>query len=332
MNLLNLFLKADPGTLTGVRAPIVHSSLREERSAVVALGGGGARGIAHLGAMESIGDAGVRTERIVGVSMGSLVGAMCAIDPDVLRAQAKAIELLHSPIFQLKQEILFGAAPPSEHESSGGISTWIDRLRHYMRAHQKLTRAVTKASLISNDPLRESIDYLLPDVGIEDTRTPLSIVAVDLLSGQRIVLEKGSLRQAVLASASIPGIFPPVPWGDMLLADIGVIESIPTLVANTYRTDLTIGVDVGQDSNKIEACGTALETMMRVDDICERLMRRHLTDAADVMVRPDVGNVAWFDFSNPERLIAEGRKAGYKTLERSGLWKPKRKRTIAVGA
>ena len=72
--------------------------------------------------------------------------------------------------------------------------------------------------------------------------------------------------------------------------------------------------------------------MMRMDDICERLMRCHLTDAADIMIRPDVGNVAWFDFSNPERLIAEGRKASGKTLERSGLLKPKSKPIISVGA
>ena len=315
MKLLDLFMKTDPVVTTGIPTRPARPRLREPRRAVVALGGGGARGIAHLGVMQSIGDAGVRTERIVGVSMGSLVGAMCAYDSDRLRVQAKAIELLHSPIFQLKQEVLFGAAPPSENESSGGISTWIGRLRHYMRAHQKLTRAVTKSSLISDEPLRESIDYLLPDVNIEDLDTPLSIVAVDLLSGQRIVLEKGPLRKAVLASASIPGIFPPVPWDDMLLADVGVIESIPTLVAQAYATDLTIGVDVGQDSTKIEGCSTALETMMRVDDICERFMRRHLTDAADVMIRPDVGNVAWFDFSNPERLIAEGRKAAHQALQ-----------------
>ena len=316
MKLLNLFLpsRSVPVASTGNPTPTVHSH-DEQRRAVIALGGGGARGIAHLGVMQSIGDAGVQTERIVGVSMGSLVGAMCAADPDILRVQAKAIELLHSPVFQLKQEILFGAAPPDESESSGGVFSWYGRLRKYLKAHQKLTRAVTSASMISDEPLRESIDYLVPDINIEDLPTPLSIVAVDLLSGQRIVLEQGPLRKAVLASASIPGIFPPVAWDDMLLSDIGVIESIPIFVAQSYASDLTIGVDVGQDNNKIEGCNTALETMMRVDDICERLMRRHLNDAADLVIRPDVGNVAWFDFSNPESLIAEGRAAGHRAID-----------------
>ncbi len=305
MNLLNLFLPSKPES---------EDLSAKQRRAVLALGGGGARGLAHLGVMQSIGESGVQTERIVGVSMGSLVGAMCAADPDILRVQAKAIELLRSPIFQLKQEILFGAAPPGDEESSGGLFPWYGRIRKYLKAHRKLTRAVTSSSLISDHPLQESIDYLLPDVDLRDLPIPLSIVAVDLLTGQRVVLEKGPLRDAVRASAAIPGIFPPVPWDGMLLSDIGVIESIPTFVAKSYASDLTLAVDVGQDNTKIAECNTAIEVMMRVDDICERLMRRHLLDAADVIVRPDVGNVAWFDFSEPERLIAEGRFAGHRAL------------------
>jgi NTE family protein len=304
VKLLNLFLPSKP--------EVVEPT---QRKAVVALGGGGARGLAHLGVMQSIGESGVQTERIVGVSMGSLVGAMCAVDPDILRVQAKAIELLHSPIFQLKQEILFGASPPKDEESSGSSFSWYGRIKKYLNAHRKLTRAVTGPSLISEAPLQESIEHLLPDVDIQDLATPLSIVAVDLLTGQRVVLEKGPLRQAVQASAAIPGIFPPVPWGDMLLSDIGVIESIPTVVAQSYATDLTIAVDVGQDNSKIHECKTALEVMMRVDDICERLMRRHALNVADLVIRPDVGNIAWFDFTEPERLIAEGRAAGHRAME-----------------
>ena len=183
-----------------------------ERRAVVALGGGGARGLAHLGVMQSINEAGIQTERLVGVSMGSLVGAMCAGDTDIRRVQAKAIELLYSPVFKLKQEVLFGAAPPSDDEASGGIFSWYGRLRKYLKAHRKLTRSVTSASMIDEEPLTESIDYLLPDIDLQDLAIPMSIVAVDLLSGQRVVLEKGPLRKAVRASSSIPGIFPPVPW------------------------------------------------------------------------------------------------------------------------
>ena len=125
---------------------------RSRPRAVVALGGGGARGIAHLGVMQAIGESGVQTERIVGVSMGSLVGAMCAADPDILRVQTKAIELLRSPVFHKKQQLLFGAAPPADDESSGGIFSWYGRIRKYLTAHRKLTRVVTGSSLIAAEP------------------------------------------------------------------------------------------------------------------------------------------------------------------------------------
>lgn len=304
MNLVNLFRPPKP-TLLGRDA--------KRRSAVIALGGGGARGLAHLGAIQAIGEAGVQTERIVGVSMGSLVGALCASEPDIARVQAKAIQLLRSPVFQLKQKILFGAASPEE-ETSAGIFSWYGRVRKYLKAHRKLTRAVTSPALMSDEPLQESIDALLPDVDLQDLPIPLSIVAVDLLSGQRVVLEKGPLRKAVRASAAIPGIFPAVPWDAMLLSDIGVIESIPTLVAQAYAEDLTIAVDVGQNLSRIDQCNTAIEVLMRVDDICERLVRRQLLDAADVLIQPNVGSCPWFDFTHPEHMICEGHKAGHKAL------------------
>ena len=287
--------------------------------AIVALGGGGARGIAHLGAMKAIGQSHLTIKRIVGVSMGALVGAMCAVDTNADSAAAKAIQLLRSPVFQLKQEILMGTAPPTDRESSGGIFSWYDRLKAYVSAHRKLTRSVTHASLISDSPLIESIHALVPDIDISDTKVPLSIVAMDLRSGSRVVLENGPLRLAVQASMAIPGIFPPVRFGNMLLSDIGVIESVPTLIAKSYASELTIAVDVGQDSMVVDDCNTALDVMMRVDDICERMMSRNAMRFADIVIRPSVGGFAWFDFSKPEVLIDAGLQAARTALRRNHI-------------
>ena len=116
------------------------------------------------------------------------------------------------------------------------------------------------------------------------------------------------------ASTSIAGFFPPVPWDDMLLCDIGTVDSIPITVARSYASDLTIAVDVGQEHTAITHCNSALEVLMRMEDIGERLMRRHVTKEADLVVRPNVGDVSWFDFKHPEKLISAGREAARKAL------------------
>ncbi len=285
-----------------------------QRRAVLALGGGGARGLAHLGVIQAIGESGIQTERIVGVSIGSLLGGLWAVEPDIRKVQAKAIEFLFSPTFQAQQQLLLGDAASGEVADSGGVFGWYSRLTQVISAHRRFNRAVTAPSLLSNDMLKAAIDFLLPDIELRELPTPMSVVCVDLLSGQRIVLESGSLRTAVLASMAIPGFYPPITWGKMLLCDIGVFDSLPTSIARTYASDLTIGVDVGLDRSKVLKCNTAMEAMVRMQDISERLLRRESYEAADIVIRPQVGHVAWFDFRKPEDLIQAGWVAGQRSL------------------
>ncbi|MGI9469701.1 MAG: patatin-like phospholipase family protein [Rubripirellula sp.] len=304
MKLMNLFMPGQQQDQTQERGP---------RKAVVALGGGGARGLAHLGTIQAIGESGVQIERIVGVSMGSLAGALCAVTPDTSLAQAKTTQLLHSPTFQKRQRMLFGGTTP-EDQLTSGIFSWFERAKKYLHAHRKLTKAVTSPALMSDIALQEAIDHLLPDINIQDLPIPMSVVAVDLLSGQRVILENGPLRKAIRASTAIPGIFPAVRWDDMLLSDIGVIESVPALIASSYASDLTIAVDVGQTINRVKKCDTAIEALLRMDDICESMIRPKLMTAADILIQPKVGHYPWFDFTHPERLIEEGHRAAHLAL------------------
>ena len=286
----------------------------DSRRAVVALGGGGARGVAHLGAMQMIGESGVHTEQIVGVSMGSLIGALCASDLDIKSVQTKAIELLRSPIFQHKQAALAAANTSAQKNPHKGETSWYSRLRTMLTAHRAFLRVVSTPSLLDGALLKEVIEWLVPDIDLRDLPTPLAVVTADLLSGRRVVLESGPLRKAVQASMSIPGIFPPVKWKDKLLCDIGVFDSIPIAVARSYATDLTIAVDVGQQNMAIDECKTALDVLIRMEDIGERLLRREVIKEAEILIRPQVGRYSWFDFSEPEALIQAGRDAAKKSL------------------
>ncbi|MCA9137938.1 MAG: patatin-like phospholipase family protein [Planctomycetales bacterium] len=295
----------------------------DQRSAVVALGGGGARGLSHLGVMEAIGESGVRTERIVGVSIGSLMGGLVAVDPDIKRVQAKAIGLLNSPVFYEKCQRLMGAAAKVSARAGDSIPDsglgewlmqWYARIGRAMRHGQRLTKMLRSPSILSNEILHEAIEKLVPDIDLRETAIPISIVAADLRSGHRIVLEKGPLRKAILASTAIPGFFPPVAWENALLTDIGVLDAIPLSIARAYPADMTIGVDVGSTVQRIDTFGTAIDVVMRMEEIGERLYRRTTLPHADILIRPDVGHRPWYDFTNPEALINAGLVAARTSL------------------
>ncbi len=285
------------------------------RQAVLALGGGGARGLAHVGAIQAVQEAGVLLERVVGVSIGSLVGALCCTAGSATAIREQTLKYVQSPEFAAKQEALFGANPMPEASPTSGLLAWYDRIRSYLWAQQLISRVFRHRSLLPGHVLAEVIANLVPDMDIAETKIPLSIVAVDLRSGHQVVLERGPLRTAIAASAAIPGIFPPVPWDDMLLCDVGVIDSLPTRLARSYASDWVIGIDVGPSHERAAECDSALHVLLRMDEIAERMVRSQAKRMVDILIRPQVGQFQWFDFSKPEQLIDAGLRAGREALQ-----------------
>jgi NTE family protein len=277
------------------------------RSATLALGGGGARGIAHLGAIEELLKAGFSVERIVGVSIGGLVGALFAFEPDIARVQQRARAFLNSPQFQRHQQHLFGTKFGSP--VAGTIASRYRRLADSLRANRMLYRAVRHSSILPGELLEQVVAHLLPDADIAEARIPLSIVAVDLHTGRPVVFDKGSLRQAVRASASVPGIFPPVAFQGRLLCDIGGFSDLTVGVARSYKPRLLVAVDVGADLKPLARVPSAVEILLRMNDVGAALFREHVTAKADVVILPDVGHVEWFDFSSAGAMITAGRAA-----------------------
>lgn len=283
----------------------------------LALGGGGARGMAHLGVIESMLEVGLAVDRIVGVSIGSLAGAMFAFDPDIEHVKKTALDYLLSESFQRHQAVLFGAhGSGKDADSTGGVFAWYSRAKDYLRANRIFHRVVSRPSLLPGVVLNDVVEHLLPEADIADAKVPLSIVSVDLRSGHKVVLERGPVREAVRASSALPGIFPPVEFEGMLLCDVGVFYSLPTTVARSYGSNRVIAVDVSSEMQRLDKCETALDVLMRMDEIGESLFRKHVRDEADLVIRPDVSGVQWFDFSSPRELIDTGRKTGRNELRR----------------
>jgi NTE family protein len=287
-----------------------------QRSRVtLALGGGGARGVAHLGVIEVLLDAGFLIDRVVGVSSGSLAGSLYCYSDDIAAAKKQALDYLLSEKFQQHQQVLFGVSPgPDDEEGTGGVFSWYERVKGYLRANRMFHRVLRQPSLLPGVVLQDVVEHLLPDADLTEARVPISVVAVDLRSGHKVVLERGPLRDSVRASSSLPGIFPPVEIGDLLLCDVGVFDSLPTTVARSYNSDYVIAVDVSSRLRPVTHCDTALDVLMRMDEIGESLFRKHVREAAHLIVHPDVADVEWFDFSQSEKVIEAGRVAARRAL------------------
>ncbi|HEY2253678.1 MAG TPA: patatin-like phospholipase family protein [Planctomycetaceae bacterium] len=283
-----------------------------KQRATLALGGGGARGIAHLGVIEELLKADFSVERIVGVSIGGLVGALYAFDPDIDRVQQTASGFLNSPQFRRHQQHLFGTQFGLP--AAGTIVSRYRRLADSLRANRLLYRAVRHSSILPGELLEQVVNHLLPDADIADARVPFSVVAVDLHTGRPVVFDKGSLRQAVRASASVPGIFPPVAFEGKLLSDIGGFSDLTLAVARSYNPKLLIAVDVGAQLKPMARVPSAVEILLRMNDIGAALFREHVTAKADVVILPNVGHVEWFDFTSADKMIAAGRAATQAVL------------------
>ncbi len=286
------------------------SSHENARRLSVALGGGGARGISHLGVMQAVRDHGFRIDHISGISIGAIAGAMCATGESIESVQSKTLDFIGSAAFRRRRSQMFGLTPAQGYNDRG----WIQRFRKWLAAPKSMTRALRSTSILPESVLQHVVESLLPDVGIEDLPIPFSVVAVDVLSGQRVELNHGSLRDAVRASASIPGVFPPVAWEGKWLCDIGVYETVPAVTAKGRAQDLTVAVDVSDHVVAIEGCSNILEIMTRIQHLAESQLRQHALAHADVVVRPDIGRRAWFDFNEPEALIVLGHQAAHEAL------------------
>ena len=193
---------------------------------------------------------------------------------------------------------------------------WYDRIKDYMRATGIFHRVISRTSMLPGVLLNEVVSHLIPEIDISETKIPLGVVSVDLVSGHQIVLERGSLQTAIKASASLPGIFPPVEWGDMLLSDIGVFNSLPAIVAQSYDNDVVIAVDVSSGLKRQTKFDNALDVLMRIDEVGETLYRKHIRSKADLLIRPAVDGTEWFDFSRAPKLIENGLLEGRRAIRK----------------
>jgi NTE family protein len=240
----------------------------------LALGGGAARGFAHIGVIQVLEENGLRPDLVVGTSAGSLVAALYATG----RSGAE-----------------LGVLAESMDESA--VTDW----------------AFPGRGLIRGEALAKYVRDHTGGRNIEQMRMPLGIVATDLDSGDAILFQRGDPGVAVRASSAVPAVFQPVRIGLREYVDGGLVSPVPVRFARQMGAELVIAVDISA-APEGSATGDAMRMLLQTFSIMGRSINRFELRDADVVLRPRLAGVSGTDFSARKRSIQAGREAALAQL------------------
>ena len=284
-------------------------AMSRPRKIGLALGGGGARGLAHIGVLEVLERNGIAVDVVTGTSMGAIVGALYAVHGNTQAVREVFERYLESDAFQ---QAKFDFMRDRDLESGEGI---FYRFSHLARRGLFYALALTRKSFVLPETAALNFNFLIPEVDIAELRVPFGALALDLVTGNEILLSEGPLRRAISASCAIPGIISPLEENGQVLVDGGWSDAVPVRAARQLGADVVIAVEVNPDVPPFEETGNGLDIVFRSDTITRFILSRERLTAADVVLIPRNGIQHWADFSQMEQAIASGRRAAEEKIE-----------------
>lgn len=259
--------KPEPAT------PVIAAPAPPPRIAL-ALGGGAARGFAHIGVIKVLESHGLKVDLVVGTSAGSVAGALFAAGHSGFDLQQMAFDLDRATVADWT---LFGKG------------------------------------LIKGDALRQFVNTAVGNRPIEKLSIRFACVAANLKTGEAILFERGETGQAVQASSAVPGVFAPALIGGQEYVDGGLVSVVPIRFAKKLGADFVIAVDVAAPPDQREAQGK-LDVVMKTFGIMGKTIREAEYPLADVLIVPDMSTVNSSDFDGKHRAILAGERAAQAAL------------------
>ncbi len=278
----------------------------------LALGGGGARGLAHIGVLKVLEAQQIPVASITGSSIGALVGAAYAVHSDAGLIERLVTDILGSEGPETIGLRLLERIPRHERTRAEGLR----RLAEIAAKEMVFNMVLVRKALLSEEELRRAVAPYLAEIDITETRVPFAATAVDLVSGRKVTLTEGPLIPAVMASCAVPGFMPPMAWGEMLLVDGGVIDPVPAEEARRTGARRVLGVDVGAYLSSPSGFEDGVDVVRRVMDIMITHLARPGRRQCDVLIEPEVEPFHWTDFSRFAEIIACGEAAATASIDR----------------
>ena len=233
------------------------------------LGGGAARGFAHIGVIKSLEAQGIVPDMVVGTSAGSVVGALYASGMNGFDLQNLAL--------QMEEDM---------------VADW----------------TLPNRGVLKGEALQDFINQKVKNLSIQKMPKPLGVVATDLQSGEMVLFRTGNTGMAVRASSAVPGVFQPVEISGRDFVDGGLTSPVPAQSARTMGADFVIAVDISNVSRRDKLTGT-LDVLLQTFAIMGHAISRHELEDADVVILPKTAAVSSTDFEGRHLAILEGEKA-----------------------
>jgi len=262
--------QVQPDPLPWIKAP------KSPIKVALVLGGGGSKGLAHLGVLDELEQAGIYPDLIVGCSSGGIIGALYADNPHVKRLKSlllnlKKSDLLDFSFFSSKYGFVKGAS-----------------LRNFL---ERELRAIT----------------------FEELKIPLIVVATDLKTGELVELGGGEVIPALIATSAIPGVFKPVQYLGRYLIDGGMVNPVPVDVAKKFHPKVIIAVDVGEDLGTEDPLHFFC-IVKRGISISHKQLSRYAMRNADVVVRMQFRDLGMFSDTFNQQIYDHGRNKTREVL------------------
>lgn len=262
----------------------------------LSLGGGGARGYAHMGVIRALTEAGIPIDMVNGTSIGAVMGGGYALYKDLNK--------ITSLIQQVNQSV-----------NINYFNIFRQRVESQTFLRRWLTEAVCdiaalRSSIQSHRNNLKALRIIFGEHTFADTKIPFSAVAHDLITGKTVVIRKGKLVEGILPSVAIPGIFPPILRGKRLLVDGVVLTNIPVHELREQGADFIIAVELRSTEPTIYNNG--MDILTNLEDMKQRQLEHWELVESDFNIRINFKNYATEHFDNPAVAV----EAGFKVAQR----------------
>lgn len=254
-------------------SPVVIPKPPHQVKVGLALGGGAARGFAHIGVIKVLEAQGIVPDIVVGTSAGSLVGVLYAAGNNGFALHKMALEM-----------------------DEAAISDWSVPL-------------FAKASgILKGEALQNYVNKTLNNTPLEKLKIPFGAVATDLNTGLPILFRRGNAGMAVRASSAVPGVFQSVRIGDRSYVDGGLVAPVPVRFAREMGADIVIAVNISAQPD-VQAAGSSLEVLLQTFAIMGQSINQYELKEADIVIKPGLGAMKGGDFAGRNLAILAGEQA-----------------------